>query len=418
MRSSRWSTSLAALVALVALSVAARPADEDHAYGHTKAEYFSSGFEGALILLAAASIIIAARSAPARIRSRSSDPGLGLAIIGGRDAHQPRRGARAVPARAAGTSRSRWRPTRHHLMSRRLDLGRRHRRAWEPRRSPAGTGSTPSSRSSVALNILCSGRARCSGGRMLGLLDTALPEDTRRKITAILDAHANDGVRYHALRTRQAGARRFISFHILVPGELDGAAGHDLLERNRGGGARRRAQQQRGHPPGADRGPGVVERPAAGTSGLERGEGAHRPGAEAGDLGRHRGEAEAGVGQWPEIAEVLDDRNPRAEQRRMHRRAMSSMSSMLSESIPTSPAPPSARHAAAAAVRNGLPDRYRGRAPMPAPAGPYQHRLPPNIPSLERLDPDPCASPLPSTTTASRSASDSSGSAARSFPSA
>ena len=47
----------AAIVALIALSAAARPEDEDHRYGHSKAEYFSSGFEGALILLAAASII-------------------------------------------------------------------------------------------------------------------------------------------------------------------------------------------------------------------------------------------------------------------------------------------------------------------------------------------------------------------------
>ena len=63
----------AAVVALIALWVAARPADEDHAYGHTKAEYFSSGFEGALILVAAASIVI---SAVARLltRCRSARP--------------------------------------------------------------------------------------------------------------------------------------------------------------------------------------------------------------------------------------------------------------------------------------------------------------------------------------------------------
>ena len=70
---------VAALVALVALSVAARPADEDHAYGHTKAEYFSSGFEGALILIAAVSIVIAAGRrllVPVPIE----DPGVGLAI--------------------------------------------------------------------------------------------------------------------------------------------------------------------------------------------------------------------------------------------------------------------------------------------------------------------------------------------------
>ncbi|MGH7527815.1 MAG: cation diffusion facilitator family transporter, partial [Gemmatimonadales bacterium] len=65
---------------------------------------------------------------------------------------------------------------------------------------------------------------------MLGLLDTALPEETRHTITGILDAHAADGVRYHALRTRQAGVRRFIAFHILVPGDWTVQRGHDLLD--------------------------------------------------------------------------------------------------------------------------------------------------------------------------------------------
>jgi cation diffusion facilitator family transporter len=66
---------------------------------------------------------------------------------------------------------------------------------------------------------------------MLGLLDTALPEPIRTRITAILESHQLHGVEYHALRTRQAGARRFISFHILVPGEWTVQQGHDLLER-------------------------------------------------------------------------------------------------------------------------------------------------------------------------------------------
>jgi divalent metal cation (Fe/Co/Zn/Cd) transporter len=65
---------------------------------------------------------------------------------------------------------------------------------------------------------------------MLGLLDTSLPEESLAAITAILDRHGRDGVRYHALRTRQAGARRFISFHILVPGHWTVQRGHDLLE--------------------------------------------------------------------------------------------------------------------------------------------------------------------------------------------
>ena len=65
---------------------------------------------------------------------------------------------------------------------------------------------------------------------LLGLLDTGLPEALREQITTILDAHRQGGVEYHALRTRQAGARRFVSFHILVPGHWTVQRGHDLLE--------------------------------------------------------------------------------------------------------------------------------------------------------------------------------------------
>ena len=65
---------------------------------------------------------------------------------------------------------------------------------------------------------------------MLGLLDTSLPEETLATIKQILESHTSAGVRYHALRTRQAGARRFISVHILVPGGWTVQRGHDLLE--------------------------------------------------------------------------------------------------------------------------------------------------------------------------------------------
>ena len=65
---------------------------------------------------------------------------------------------------------------------------------------------------------------------MLGLLDTALPEPLRASIVAILESHQLNGVEYHALRTRQAGSRRFVSFHILVPGDWTVQRGHDLLE--------------------------------------------------------------------------------------------------------------------------------------------------------------------------------------------
>jgi divalent metal cation (Fe/Co/Zn/Cd) transporter len=65
---------------------------------------------------------------------------------------------------------------------------------------------------------------------LLGLIDTSLPQSTLDTLNGILDRHASDGVRYHALRTRQAGEMRFISFHILVPGRWTVQRGQELLE--------------------------------------------------------------------------------------------------------------------------------------------------------------------------------------------
>ncbi|MGH7498932.1 MAG: cation diffusion facilitator family transporter [Gemmatimonadales bacterium] len=217
---------IAAVVALFALSVAARPADEEHAYGHTKAEYFSSGFEGALILIAAASIIVTAGQRlfdPLPIHN----PALGLAISA--VATVVNFAVARVLFRAGQRFESiALEADAQHLMS---DV-------WTSIGVIVGVGAAAASgwhrldaivAIVVAANVLRSGVALVHRS-MLGLLDTALPEDIRQKITDILEARAADGVRYHALRTRQAGARRFISFHILVPGEWSVQKGHDLLE--------------------------------------------------------------------------------------------------------------------------------------------------------------------------------------------
>jgi cation diffusion facilitator family transporter len=217
---------VAALVALFALSVAARPADEEHAYGHTKAEYFSSGFEGALILVAAVSIIVAAGRrllVPVPIE----DPGIGLAINGlaslinfavARVLFQAGRRYESVTLEADA----------QHLMA---DV-------WTSLGVIVGVGAAAVTgwhrldaivAIAVAIHVIAAG-VRLLRRSMLGLLDTALPEEMLNAITAILDAHTGVGVRYHALRTRQAGARRFISFHILVPGHWTVQRGHDLLE--------------------------------------------------------------------------------------------------------------------------------------------------------------------------------------------
>ena len=84
--------------------------------------------------------------------------------------------------------------------------------------------------------LLVAGNIVWTGGRIvresvLGLLDTALPVDERDAVRTAVERHLPDGVQYHALRTRQSGARRFVSLHVLVPGAWTVHQGHELLER-------------------------------------------------------------------------------------------------------------------------------------------------------------------------------------------
>lgn len=216
----------AAVVALVALSVAERPADEEHSYGHTKAEYLASGFEGALILVAALSI--GATAIPRLFNPQPIEAaGLGLAIT--LLATLINLAVAQVILRAGRRYRSiTLEADAYHLMT---DV-------WTSAGVIVGVGIAattgwvrldPIIALLVALNILRIG-VELLRRSALGLLDTALPEETRRAITGILDAYETEGVQFHALRTREAGAIRFISFHILVPGAWTVQRGHDLLE--------------------------------------------------------------------------------------------------------------------------------------------------------------------------------------------
>ena len=218
---------VAALVALYALWVAARPPDEEHTYGHTKAEYFSSGFEGLLIVAAAVGIVVAAVRRliePLPIQ----DPALGLLI-----------NALASVVNLAVARVLLRVGKRHESITLEADAQHLMADVWTSLGVIAGVTAAvatgwhrldPIVAIEVALNVLRSG-SRLLRRSVYGLLDTSLPEETLGKIKAILDGHSGAGVRYHALRTRQAGARRFISFHILVPGNWTVQRGHDLLER-------------------------------------------------------------------------------------------------------------------------------------------------------------------------------------------
>lgn len=216
-----------AILALVVLNIAAQPPDEEHAYGHSKAEYFSSGVEGALILIAAASIGYAAVERLLHPRPLEAiSLGLGISVI----ASAINFGA-AFYIRRAGLRYSS--PTlianAQHLFT---DV-------WTSAGVLAAVALVAASGQQwldpvvallVAANITLTG-ARILRSSTLGLMDTALPAAEVDKVKAILDSYRGADVRYHALRTRQSGARRFVSVHVLVPGAWTVQRGHRLLER-------------------------------------------------------------------------------------------------------------------------------------------------------------------------------------------
>jgi cation diffusion facilitator family transporter len=216
-----------ALMALGMLSVAARPADDSHAYGHTKAEYFSSAFEGVLILAAAVWIAMEAVE-------RLTDPRpIGSASIGLAVAAL----ATAVNLATARILMSVGREAKsialeadaHHLFT---DV-------WTSIGVIAGVGLVwvtgwlwldPTIALLVAANIVRTGwhLARRSAA---GLMDASLPGAELKQIEAILAAYRQQGLEFHALRTRQAGSRAFVTMHVLVPGAWTVQQGHEWSER-------------------------------------------------------------------------------------------------------------------------------------------------------------------------------------------
>jgi cation diffusion facilitator family transporter len=218
---------VAALVAFWALGLAARPPDEEHAYGHTKAEYFSSGVEGALILIAAATIVYAA--IPRLIHPQPIErPGLGLtlavvsALING--------GVGWILLRAG-----------RRLRSVSLEADARHlfTDVWTTLAVVVAVFLvvlTGVERLDPLIALLVAANIIWTGVRLLrqtgsGLLDPALPAADQSLIAAALAPYRVHGIQFHALRTRQSGARRFISLHVLVPGDWTVQRGHDLCER-------------------------------------------------------------------------------------------------------------------------------------------------------------------------------------------
>jgi cation diffusion facilitator family transporter len=217
---------IAAIGAFWALSLAAKPADRRHHYGHFKAEYFSSGLESVLIVVAALAIIHAAIG-----RLHEPQPleqlGIGLAIslvataLNGLVAWVLFKAARRFDSITL-------RADAHHLLT---DV-------WTSVGVVVGialvkitslTLLDPLIAIAVAVNIVGTGW-RLLRETAAGLLDRSLPPEEEAAVEAVLARHRGEGIAFHALRTRQAGARRFVSLHVLVPGAWKVKEGHDFCE--------------------------------------------------------------------------------------------------------------------------------------------------------------------------------------------
>jgi cation diffusion facilitator family transporter len=217
---------IAALFAMWALTVAARPADYEHTFGHSKAEYFSSALEGILVLIAALSIVIAA--VPRLLHPQplaQIELGLLLSIA----AAAINGGVAFILLRAGKRLRSiTLRADAHHLLTDvwtsvgvvggLLLVQVTHWQILDPLLAIA-----------VAANIIWVG-VRLLKETANGLMDAALPAHEQAIIQDILDYYQKRGIEFHALLTRVAGSRSFVSFHVLVPGEWTIQQGHDLCE--------------------------------------------------------------------------------------------------------------------------------------------------------------------------------------------
>lgn len=217
----------AALVAAATLSYAHSGEDEDHNFGHEKAEYFSSGIEGALIFVAAAAIVWSALprlAAPQPLEQVGLGLVLSVAAAGanllcGWFLLKGAREHRSITLEADA----------HHLLT---DV-------WTTAGVIAAVAVVhftgwlvldPLIAIAVALQILWTGWSLIRRS-FDGLMDRAIPEEERARIAAILDQVKARGGDYHRLRTRVSGKKSFVDVHLLVPGTMTVHEGHDLAHR-------------------------------------------------------------------------------------------------------------------------------------------------------------------------------------------
>ncbi|MSU57763.1 MAG: cation transporter [Pedosphaera sp.] len=215
------------IMALAMLKIAERPADEDHAYGHSKAEYFSSGVEGGLILVAALGIGVAA--VPRLITPKPLEA-VGLGVLVSAAAAIVNLLVALLLLRVSRKHNSiTLEANAHHLLT---DV-------WTSVGVLVAIGLVawtkwnwldPVVALLVAANIVWTG-VRIVRRSIGGLMDVSLSAEDMATVRKVLQTHEQEGIQFHALRSRQAGARKFISTHVLVPGDWTVQHGHELLDK-------------------------------------------------------------------------------------------------------------------------------------------------------------------------------------------
>jgi len=217
----------AAIIALLMLRIAEQPPDEEHGYGHSKAEYFASITEGLFIFVAAIAITISAvdRIVHPKVIDQAF-LGLGISVIAsiinyvvslkllkiGKKHH-------SITLEADG----------HHLMTDVITsvgviiaVFLVSVTGWQIL--------DPLIAILVAINIIFTGFGLMKRS-IMGLLDTSISIEELNIVKSVLNKYRLQGLEFHGLRTRQSAQRRFVDFHVLVPGSWTVQKGHDLLEK-------------------------------------------------------------------------------------------------------------------------------------------------------------------------------------------
>jgi cation diffusion facilitator family transporter len=217
---------VSAAFALIILGVASRPADETHPFGHGRAEYFSSGFEGALILVAASGIFWTAWGRLMHPQPLGElDVGMVVASI-----------AALVNFLVARILLNAGR--RYHSITLEADGKHLMTDVWTTGAVLVGLVGValtdwlwldPVIAMLAAVNIVGAG-AQLILRSLSGLIGAAIPAAERAEVECILDGYRQQGIQFHDLRARVAGTQRLMTFHVLVPGTLTVKEGHDLVQ--------------------------------------------------------------------------------------------------------------------------------------------------------------------------------------------